>query len=172
MLQDGDSENSERYGRIIIRLDKGLSLYPYISTDTHVYSASTSYVLLVARLALIIVIDPFFFCIPNIAGFPLSEIEHYINVRLRMEPPSADLGFYSRGIMVVTIDLWPFRGEQNSKKLKKDKVKTYNTGHCWSSPTQLLIRLSLAYLGESGRIPRFSSGYGRMWKRMVAAVFM
>ncbi|KAK2006068.1 hypothetical protein LZ32DRAFT_623237 [Colletotrichum eremochloae] len=31
----------------------------------------------------------------------------------------------------------------------------------WSSPTQLLIRPSLAYLWESGRDPEFSSGYGR-----------
>ncbi|KAK2037848.1 hypothetical protein LZ31DRAFT_157103 [Colletotrichum somersetense] len=34
----------------------------------------------------------------------------------------------------------------------------------WSSPTQLLIRPSLAYLWESGRDPEFSSGYGRMWR--------
>jgi hypothetical protein len=32
----------------------------------------------------------------------------------------------------------------------------------WSSPTQLLVWPSLAYLWESGRDPEFSSGYGRM----------
>ncbi|KAK2053920.1 hypothetical protein LY76DRAFT_666176, partial [Colletotrichum caudatum] len=43
------------------------------------------------------------------------------------------------------------------------KTKKHTTpGIRWSSPTQLLIRPSLAYLWESGRDPEFSSGYGRM----------
>ncbi|KAK0378900.1 hypothetical protein CLIM01_03737 [Colletotrichum limetticola] len=43
-------------------------------------------------------------------------------------------------------------------------IKRHTTpGIRWSSPTQLLIRPSLAYLWESGRDPEFSNGYGRMW---------
>ena len=33
-----------------------------------------------------------------------------------------------------------------------------------SSPTRVLVWLSLAYLWESGRDPEFSSGYGRMYQ--------
>ncbi|KAK1447741.1 hypothetical protein CMEL01_09580 [Colletotrichum melonis] len=40
--------------------------------------------------------------------------------------------------------------------------KRTTPGIRWSSPTQLLIRPSLAYLWESGRDPEFSNGYGRM----------
>ena len=32
----------------------------------------------------------------------------------------------------------------------------------WSSPTQLLVQLSVVYLGESGRDPELSTAYGRM----------
>ena len=42
--------------------------------------------------------------------------------------------------------------------------KHTTAGIRWSSPTQLLIRPSLAYLWESGRDPEFSSGYGRMYQ--------
>ncbi|KAK1486450.1 hypothetical protein CTAM01_12175, partial [Colletotrichum tamarilloi] len=42
----------------------------------------------------------------------------------------------------------------------------------WSSPTQLLIRPSLAYLWESGRDPEFSNGYGRMWWLRFVLVLM
>ena len=41
------------------------------------------------------------------------------------------------------------------------KQKRTTPGIRWSSPTQLLIRPSLAYLWESGRDPEFSNGYGR-----------
>ncbi|KAK1699695.1 hypothetical protein BDP55DRAFT_203570 [Colletotrichum godetiae] len=49
--------------------------------------------------------------------------------------------------------------------ITKQIFKKHTTpGIRWSSPTQLLIRPSLAYLWESGRDPEFSSGYGRMWE--------
>ena len=44
----------------------------------------------------------------------------------------------------------------------KKKKKHTTPGIRWSSPTQLLVWPSLAYLWESGRDPEFSSGYGRM----------
>ena len=45
-----------------------------------------------------------------------------------------------------------------------NQTKEHTTpGIRWSSPTQLLIRRYLAYLGESGRDPEFSRCYGRMW---------
>ncbi|KAK2023011.1 hypothetical protein LX32DRAFT_628846 [Colletotrichum zoysiae] len=47
---------------------------------------------------------------------------------------------------------------------KKENEKHTTPGIRWSSPTQLLIRPSLAYLWESGRDPEFSNGYGRMWQ--------
>ncbi|KAK1639547.1 hypothetical protein BDP81DRAFT_369288 [Colletotrichum phormii] len=48
-------------------------------------------------------------------------------------------------------------------RIAKTEVKRHTTpGIRWSSPTQLLIRPSLAYLWESGRDPEFSNGYGRM----------
>ena len=44
-----------------------------------------------------------------------------------------------------------------------EATKKHTTpGIRWSSPTQLLVWLSLAYLWESGRDPELSSGYGRM----------
>jgi hypothetical protein len=43
------------------------------------------------------------------------------------------------------------------------KVKKHTTpGIRWWSPTQLLIRPSPVYLGQSGRDAEFSDGYGRM----------
>ncbi|KAK1638964.1 hypothetical protein BDP81DRAFT_194122 [Colletotrichum phormii] len=48
--------------------------------------------------------------------------------------------------------------------ISRTKLQKHTTpGIRWSSPTQLLIRPSLAYLWESGRDPEFSNGYGRMW---------
>ncbi|KAK1659321.1 hypothetical protein BDP55DRAFT_756722 [Colletotrichum godetiae] len=54
----------------------------------------------------------------------------------------------------------PLRKHQNTSKRSQ---KHTTPGIRWSSPTQLLIRPSLAYLWESGRDPEFSNGYGRMW---------
>ena len=51
------------------------------------------------------------------------------------------------------------RGKQHQKR---EKEKHTTPGIRWSSPTQLLVWPSLVYLGESGRDPEFSSGYGRM----------
>jgi hypothetical protein len=46
---------------------------------------------------------------------------------------------------------------------KSPKAKKHTTARIrWSSPTQLLIRRSSVYLGESGRDPELSKGYGRM----------
>ena len=57
--------------------------------------------------------------------------------------------------------------KNNVAKKGERKVTTENKKHTtpgirWSSPTQLLVWPSLAYLWESGRDPEFSSGYGRM----------
>ena len=49
------------------------------------------------------------------------------------------------------------------KKRTKGSKKHTTPGIRWSSPTQLLVWPSLAYLWESGRDPEFSSGYGRMY---------
>ena len=60
------------------------------------------------------------------------------------------------------------KGKGNVRKKKSDwdyrnQDKKHTTpGIRWSSPTQLLVWPSLAYLWESGRDPEFSSGYGRM----------
>ncbi|KAI0458189.1 hypothetical protein F5B21DRAFT_461740, partial [Xylaria acuta] len=48
--------------------------------------------------------------------------------------------------------------------LKKFKKKRTTPGIRWSSPTQLLIWRSLAYLGQSRRDAEFSRGYGRTWE--------
>ncbi|KAK1672800.1 hypothetical protein BDP55DRAFT_634558 [Colletotrichum godetiae] len=46
--------------------------------------------------------------------------------------------------------------------IASQKAQKHTTpGIRWSSPTQLLIRPSLAYLWESGRDPEFSNGYGQ-----------
>ncbi|KAF4971946.1 hypothetical protein FZEAL_9716 [Fusarium zealandicum] len=50
-------------------------------------------------------------------------------------------------------------GDDNTSILLR---KDNRPGIRWSSPTQLLIRPSSAYLWESGRDPEFSDGYGRM----------
>ena len=47
-------------------------------------------------------------------------------------------------------------------RCEKERKKHTTPGIRWSSPTQLLVWPSLAYLWESGRDPEFSSGYGRM----------
>ncbi|KAK5630556.1 hypothetical protein RRF57_006271 [Xylaria bambusicola] len=47
-------------------------------------------------------------------------------------------------------------GSENEKKKKRTTPRIR-----WSSPTQLLIRRSLAYLWGSRRDPEFSGGYGR-----------
>ena len=67
------------------------------------------------------------------------------------------------------------RREANAAKKKKKKEfrKEHTTpGIRWSSPTQLLVWPSLAYLWESGRDPEFSSGYGRMCLFGVKLGFM
>ncbi|UQC90960.1 uncharacterized protein CLUP02_16492 [Colletotrichum lupini] len=48
------------------------------------------------------------------------------------------------------------------RKNRSKRQKHTTPGIRWSSPTQLLIRPSLAYLWESGRDPEFSNRYGRM----------
>ncbi|KAH7268292.1 hypothetical protein B0J15DRAFT_230198 [Fusarium solani] len=54
---------------------------------------------------------------------------------------------------------------EHSLQRWRNRQKHTTAGIRWSSPTQLLIRPSPAYLWESGRDPEFSGGYGRMWKR-------
>src|SRR5690349_1169110 len=51
--------------------------------------------------------------------------------------------------------------------IARESKKHTTAGIRWSSPTQLLIRPSLACLWESGRDPEFSSGYGRMYGDVV-----
>ena len=51
----------------------------------------------------------------------------------------------------------------HQKRVDDFKKKIHTTpGIPRSSPTRVLVWLSLAYLWESGRDPEFSSGYGRM----------
>ena len=59
--------------------------------------------------------------------------------------------------------LWfqPFK----KKKKKGQKYKHTAASIRWSSPTQLLISRSEAYLWLSGREAEFSTVCGRMWKR-------
>ncbi|KAK1719714.1 hypothetical protein BDP67DRAFT_131108 [Colletotrichum lupini] len=55
------------------------------------------------------------------------------------------------------------RGGAQKPQTRRESTKKHTTpGMRWSSPTQLLIRPSLACLWESGRDPEFSNGYGRM----------
>ena len=61
------------------------------------------------------------------------------------------------------------KGGKNNKKMQKEHT---TPGIRWSSPTQLLVWPSLAYLWESGRDPEFSSGYGRMYCKLAIAVLM
>jgi hypothetical protein len=55
--------------------------------------------------------------------------------------------------------------ERDEKDKKKDKQKHTTVGIRWSSPTQLLIHRSGAYVWQSGRDAQFSPVYGRMYKR-------
>ena len=52
-----------------------------------------------------------------------------------------------------------------NKSQKEAKINTKRTtpGIRWSSPTQLLVQLSAACLGQSGRDAEFSAGYGRTY---------
>jgi hypothetical protein len=52
---------------------------------------------------------------------------------------------------------------KDTKNINLKNIQHTTLGIRWSSPTQLLIQPSLAYLWESGRDPEFSSGYGRMY---------
>ncbi|KAK0630386.1 hypothetical protein B0T17DRAFT_219707 [Bombardia bombarda] len=67
------------------------------------------------------------------------------------------LGNLTDGTTIYTLS-------QASRRMQKEsKTKKHTTpGIRWSSPTQLLVWPSLAYLGQSGRDAEFSSGYGRM----------
>ena len=61
----------------------------------------------------------------------------------------------------MTSDVGELKVIKARKEGKRQKRHT-TPGIRWSSPTQLLVWPSLAYLWESGRDPEFSSGYGRM----------
>ena len=64
------------------------------------------------------------------------------------------------------------KGKKRKKKENEREKKHTTPGIRWSSPTQLLVWPSLAYLWESGRDPEFSSGYGRMcfWSVFPAVI--
>ena len=67
---------------------------------------------------------------------------------------------------------WLQSNKEESAKVEKGKKKEKENRRTtlrirWSSPTQLLVQPSLAYLWESGRDPEFSSGYGRTWQTHV-----
>ena len=48
-------------------------------------------------------------------------------------------------------------------KKKSQQIKKHTTaGIRWSSPTQLLICPTVAYVRQIGRDAQFSTGYGRM----------
>ncbi|KAK2034253.1 hypothetical protein LX32DRAFT_418056 [Colletotrichum zoysiae] len=67
----------------------------------------------------------------------------------------------------TTTAISPSRRSNATKEGRtKHKIVHTTPGIRWSSPTQLLIRPSLAYLWESGRDPEFSNGYGRMCQIM------
>ena len=93
----------------------------------------------------------------------------------RTGPDQTDIGSEVGKVDKISPPQQNETGKQGNKKAKWQKQKergrreeTKKTKHTtpgirWSSPTQLLVRPSLAYLWESGRDPEFSSGYGRMW---------
>ncbi|KAH7376914.1 hypothetical protein B0T11DRAFT_24956 [Plectosphaerella cucumerina] len=58
----------------------------------------------------------------------------------------------------------PQASPEGLSRIRPSMSKKIHTtpGIRWSSPTQLLIQPSLAYLWESGRDPEFSDGCGRM----------
>ena len=81
-----------------------------------------------------------------------KNLERETPMRLGNCPPS------TRGTCTIT------ELKRNCKRCKEIKRKQQHTtpGIRWWSPTQLLVWRSLAYLGESGRDPEFSSACGRM----------
>ena len=59
------------------------------------------------------------------------------------------------------------KSQKAKSKGLRAKEKHTTVGIRSSSPTELLIYRSTAYVQESGRDPQFSVVYGRMWKKSV-----
>ncbi|KAK1492094.1 hypothetical protein CCUS01_14125 [Colletotrichum cuscutae] len=83
--------------------------------------------------------------------------------------PGAHPPFSAKFAVSLHPSIFPHPFAPSSMELQRKvpgvSISTANitTSIRWSSPTQLLIRPSLACLWESGRDPEFSNGYGRMW---------